>query len=188
MIADSNAPTVHDALAGNLRRLRIASHLSLSELARATGLSKGTLSGIESGRANPTVETLAGLAAALQVAVVELLEEPPLGEVRVARAAGARFVRRDGVGRRALETLGPGGGLEIAEIALDARRLQEAGPRAHGTRASVYVLDGTLIAGPVERSTELGAGDYIAFPADVPHVYETGRRAARALVLTQTPG
>jgi quercetin dioxygenase-like cupin family protein len=27
-------------------------------------------------------------------------------------------------------------------------------------------------------------GDYMSFPADVPHGYEAGRRAARALVLT----
>jgi len=33
--------------------------------------------------------------------------------------------------------------------------------------------------------TELGAGDYASFPADVPHVYESGRHPARALVLTQ---
>jgi quercetin dioxygenase-like cupin family protein len=46
------------------------------------------------------------------------------------------------------------------------------------------VLEGKLIAGPVERVTELSAGDYASFPIDVPHVYETGRAAARALLLT----
>jgi transcriptional regulator with XRE-family HTH domain len=184
---DSRARAVQDQLAANLRRLRIARHLSLSELARATGMSKATLSGIENGRANPTVETLASLAAALRVSIVELLEEPPLGEVRVVRAAGATPARRDGVARRALEAVGADGSLELHEIALDARHLHEEAAKPAGTRASVYVLDGTLIAGPVERSTELGAGDYIAFPADVAHVYETGRHAARALLLTRSP-
>src|SRR5436853_1052556 len=80
---------VQGVLAANLRRLRIARHLSLSELARATGISKATLSGIENGRANPTVETLAGLAAALRVSLVELLEELPLPDVRVVRATKA---------------------------------------------------------------------------------------------------
>ena len=56
-----------DRCAANLRRLRIARHLSLSELARATAISKATLSSIENGRANPTVETLAALAGALRV-------------------------------------------------------------------------------------------------------------------------
>jgi quercetin dioxygenase-like cupin family protein len=75
----------------------------------------------------------------------------------------------------------------VAEIALGARQLQDVASKPEGTRASVFVLEGTLIAGPVERSTELGVGDYLSFPADVPHLYTAGRRATRALVLTHTP-
>src|ERR1700759_4422891 len=86
MIDDRSQPGIQDVLAANLRRLRIARHLSLSELARATTMGKATLSGIENGRANPTVETLAALAAALRVPIGELLEELPLGELRVVRA------------------------------------------------------------------------------------------------------
>jgi hypothetical protein len=51
----------------------------------------------------------------------------------------------------------------------------------------MYVLAGTLIAGPAERYTELASGDYASFPADVPQLYETTRHAARALLLTQVP-
>jgi len=46
------------------------------------------------------------------------------------------------------------------------------------------VLEGKLIAGPVERMTELAPGDYASFPVDGPHMYETERTGARALVLT----
>jgi transcriptional regulator with XRE-family HTH domain len=179
--------TLQEVLSANLRRLRIARRLSLSELARATTMSKATLSGIENGRANPTVETLAALAAALGVSVVELLDEPAPGEVRVVRATVAGSVDGEGVERRLLETLGPGSGTEVSEVAVAARQAHELRPRAAGARAGVYVLAGTLIAGPVERSTELAAGDYMAFPADVPHLLEAGRRAARALLLTQLP-
>ena len=47
-----------------------------------------------------------------------------------------------------------------------------------------YVLEGKLIAGPVERVTELSAGDYASFPVDAPHLFEAGRKPARALLLT----
>src|SRR4051794_26906239 len=181
MIADRE---VQDVLAANLRRLRIARHLSLSELARATAMSKATLSGIENGRANPTVETLAALASALRISVVELLGELPLGDVCVVRAAGARFGQRDGLAHLLLEAAD---GHEVAVIALEARQVQEVEPNPEGARASLYVLDGPVIAGPVERSTELGTGDYMAFPADVPHLYSAGRKAARALLLTWMP-
>jgi transcriptional regulator with XRE-family HTH domain len=188
MIEDRHLRGVQDVLAANLRRLRIARHLSLSELARATAMSKATLSGIENGHANPTVETLANLAAALHISLVELLDEIPLGDVHVVRAVDSRFGERDGLSHRLLESVARGGSLEVAEIALGAGELREVKPNAEGARASVYVLDGTLIAGPVERSTELGKGDYIAFPADVPHVYAAGRRPTRALLLSQLPG
>jgi hypothetical protein len=49
------------------------------------------------------------------------------------------------------------------------------------------ILDGKLVAGPVERSTELAPGDYASFPTDVPYLYATGRQSARALLLSQRP-
>jgi transcriptional regulator with XRE-family HTH domain len=176
--------TLQERLAANVRRLRIARQLSLSQLARATGTSKGTLSGIENGRANPTVDTLAALASALAVSVTELLDEQPLGEIHVLRAAEAGFRRRNGLDLRPLEELALGRNVEVAELALSARQLREVPPKAAGARTSAYVLAGSLIAGPVERSTELGTGDYISFPADVPHVYAAGRQTARAVLVT----
>jgi transcriptional regulator with XRE-family HTH domain len=173
------APRPQDLLAANLRRLRIARRLSLSELARATGMSKATLSSVESGRSNPTVETLAALAGALRVSLGELLEEPPLGQVRVVRAS------RDGALPRELDRV-EDANVEMAEQAWPPRELDERAPAPAGTRAGVYVLDGRLIAGPAERVTELTTGDYASFPVDVPHVYETQRAGARALVLTYT--
>jgi transcriptional regulator with XRE-family HTH domain len=179
MIVDRHEPDVQAVLAANLRRLRIARRLSLSELARATAMSKATLSGIENGHANPTVDTLASLAAALRIPVVELLGELPQGRVRIVRRTEARAGRRD----RLLEALD--GGADVVELTLGARERHEAEPKPEGARTSVYVLEGTLVAGPVERSSELGTGDYMSFPADVPHSFETGRHAARALTLTR---
>ena len=170
MLATGSPSRPQEVLAANLRRMRIARRLSLSELARATGMSKATLSSVESGRSNPTVETLAALAAALRVSLSELLEEPPLGEVRVVRAGAARSHR----GGRHCPLRARVGPAEVEE--------PEPGPA--GSRAGVYVLEGKLIAGPVERVTELAPGDYASFPVDVPHLYETGRTRARALVLT----
>ncbi len=167
------APRPQEVLAANLRRLRIARRLSLSELARATGMSKATLSSVESGRSNPTIDTLAGLADALRVSLGELLEEPPLDEVRIVRHGGhGALDRSDDHGiALSVRTWGPG---QVDE--------PDLGPA--GARAGVYVLEGKLLAGPVERVSELAAGDYASFPADVPHMYETGRAGARALVLT----
>lgn len=176
-------PVVQQLLAANLRRLRIARHLSLSELARATGISKATLSSIEGGSSNPTVETLAALAGALRVTLGELLEELPLPPVRVLRVADAQRRPRDGGTVRPLERFAAQDGeqLSLAEIELPAGHRREHPRCPDGTRIGVYVLTGKVIAGPAERSTELGEGDYMTFPADLPYVFETGRHPARLL-------
>jgi transcriptional regulator with XRE-family HTH domain len=186
MIGDQNGDAVSHVLAGNLRRLRIARHLSLSELARATGISKATLSGIENGGANPTVETLAGMSAALRVSFAELLEAPALGEIRVVRSRELR-APGDGTPRRLLGALAADGSGEIVELVLAARQVYELEARPSGARTHVYVLVGRLIAGPAERPTELASGDFASFPADAAHIFEAARHPARALLLTQAP-
>jgi transcriptional regulator with XRE-family HTH domain len=186
MIDDRNGNDVRRVLAANVRRIRIARHLSLSELARATAMSKATLSGIENARANPTVETLAGLAGALRISFSEMLEEPPLGEIRVVRSTHVQ-APCEGVRRRLLDAMSSGASGEVAELVLAARQTYELEARPSGARAQLYVLAGRLIAGPAERYTELAAGDYASFPADVPQVYEATRHPARALLLTQAP-
>ncbi len=176
---------VQELLAANLSRLRIARHLSLSELARATGTSKATLSSIENARSNPTVTTLSALADALRVSLGELLQELPLPEIRVVRAAQSRLEDGAGLPQRAIDTIG---GVSVSEIAVPAGAIHEREPLAAGARAHLFVIQGKLIAGPVERQTELAAGDYVSFPADVPYLVEARRHAARALLMTEQPG
>jgi transcriptional regulator with XRE-family HTH domain len=170
-------------LAANLRRLRIARRLSLSQLARTTGASKATLSGIESARANPTMSTLAALAAALRVSLGELLDEPPAGEVRVVRAA-QRPLQPDGeVRRRLIDELSAGGPVAVHELELPAHQLYLPPVGPPGARTHALVLEGTVIAGPLECASELGPGDYISFLSHIPHQLESTRRPARALLL-----
>ena len=161
---------IDDQLAANVRRLRIARHLSLSELARATGIGKATLSSIENGRANPTVGTLAAVAQVLGVQVAELLEEPELGEISVVRVRAV-----DGPERRITDG--------VRELALAPHQRHESPPGASGAREELFVAEGRLVAGPAERITELAQGDYASFPADVGRVYETAARAARVLAI-----
>lgn len=178
---------IKDVVAANVRRLRIARRLSLSELARATGAGKATLSAIESGRANATVGTLSLVAAALAVPLASLVEEPPFGEVRVVR--GARAPGRPAAPRRrVVDAFEVADRLEVVEVDLPARHAEELAAGPAGCREELYVLRGTIIAGPVERISELTAGDYASFPADVPRHLETRRAAARALLLRHGGG
>lgn len=184
---DGNA-AVAAQVGANLRRLRIASRQSLSELARATQISKATLSGIERGAGNPTIQTLAALAGALRVGVAELIEPAPVEEMRIVRGDRRDLAVGDRPAVRELERAELQGRLEIRELALAAGHIQEQPPAPVGSRVHLLILEGLLIAGPLERISELESGDWCSFPSDVEHVYETGRLMARALMLSYTPG
>lgn len=67
-------------VAWNLRRLRVRRGLSQEALAVDAGVDRSYVGRIERGVENPTVETLDRLAAALDVAVSELLLVPKHGE------------------------------------------------------------------------------------------------------------
>jgi transcriptional regulator with XRE-family HTH domain len=170
-------------LAANVRRLRVARRLSLSELARTTGIGKATLSAIENGNANPTIGTLTLLAGALRVRLAELVEEPLLGEVRIVRATDAEPVDGDGLRRRAIDRFAADGPVELVELALPPGHAHELEPRGAGTREELLVLRGTVLAGPVERVSELSAGDYASFPGDVTRLVETRRHGASVLLI-----
>jgi transcriptional regulator with XRE-family HTH domain len=184
---DVDGGGVRARLAANMRRLRVAHHQSLSDLARSTGVSKATLSGIERGRANPTIDTLTALAGALQVSIAELLQEAELGEIRIVRAGRPERRSPTKACARPLEAIGLNGTIDLFELTLPARNVHRVPPQASGSRSHVLVLQGKLIAGPAERISELATGDYASFPADVPHLYEAIRGPVRALVLDTCP-
>ena len=62
-------------LAKNMRRLRLAKGLSQDALAADADQHQGLISEIENGRANPGIDTLGKIAAALGVHPHELFEE-----------------------------------------------------------------------------------------------------------------
>ncbi|MEC5293604.1 helix-turn-helix transcriptional regulator [Aurantimonas sp. C2-6-R+9] len=71
----------------NVQRLRRKRDISQEELSLRSGCTRGYLSGIETGRRNPTVLFLASLAKALESDVSEFFVRP--AKVRATRKGGA---------------------------------------------------------------------------------------------------
>ena len=74
-----------DDLRGKLRALRTVQGLTLEDLARSVGLSKSALSQIESGRIDPSLETLRRLVQAQKVTLASLFETRAAVDDRVVR-------------------------------------------------------------------------------------------------------
>ena len=63
-----------EVIAASLRAERRRAGLSLAEVARRAGIAKSTLSQLESGSGNPSIETLWAISTALDVPFARLVE------------------------------------------------------------------------------------------------------------------
>lgn len=170
------APT--DAgLSPRLRALRLAAGLSLSQLARMTGLTKGYLSKVERGAAQPSIGSICRIAEALQLPPGRLLaagEARGAGAADLARASGARARAAPEPAEKAqlaLRPLFPDSGARLAAMEmwppLAAR--PAAASSAHAGEEFLHVLSGRMeITFSDERFT-LGPGDSLRFDARRPH-------------------
>ncbi|UQU63278.1 XRE family transcriptional regulator [Couchioplanes caeruleus] len=160
-------------IAAALRRERERVGISLAELARRAGLAKSTLSQLENGTGNPSIETLWSLGVALGVPFSRLVE-PPAPVVRVIRAADTPRLRADHADFAA-SLLAAGSShtrRDLYVMELEPGQPREAEAHIPGSVEHVVVAAGRLRTGPTGEFVDLGPGDYVAFPGDVPHHYE----------------
>jgi transcriptional regulator with XRE-family HTH domain len=169
-------------IGSNLRRLRVERQLSLAELASQSHVAKATLATIEQGRGNPTIETLWALAIGLGVAFSDLMEQPEDVELAVVRADEGQHVVSGPLDLRLLDRLERASLTEVFAFTLSGRH--EGLPHGAGIVERVFVTEGRLTAGPADDTTELGAGDFLRYPADRPHVYDGD---ARGVLLVEYP-
>jgi transcriptional regulator with XRE-family HTH domain len=160
-------------IAAALRRERERAGISLAELARRAGLAKSTLSQLESGTGNPSIETLWALGVALGVPFSRLVEPPP-SPVRVIRSGEGTSLRADRAEfvAKLLATGAPHTRRDIYVFELDPGDAREAEPHIPGSVEHIVVASGRIRCGPVGETAEVGPGDYVTFPGDVPHRYE----------------
>lgn len=171
-------------IAANLRTLRTERDLSIVTLAKRSGIARATLTKLEAGQGNPTIDTLYALADALGVALGDVIGEPnPAARTLVLRAgAGTRV--SGAVSARLVDRVHGHRLAEIYEVSFATRR-RTADPHPSGVIESLVLTDGRLRIGPVSDPVELGPGDYIRFPGDVPHLYEAiGEPASGILVMS----
>ena len=181
-------PTAAQALARNLAQKRQERGISLSELARRSGVSKATLSGLERGTGNPSIDTVWLLAEALNAHFGDLFEDDGQDLTRVRRFEDAQVVTfEEGfVGRRVLSCQARGG-IECYMLDLDAGVTRRVGPHAPGVMEHLIVFVGRAEVGPEGEPTILETGDCLSFSADRPHIYSAIDGPARLLSIAEYP-
>ena len=157
----------------SLRRERARVGLSLTELARRAGIAKSTLSQLESGTGNPSLETLWALATALGVPLGRLID-PPKSDIRVIRAGEGVIMHaeHDPYEAAMLASCPPGARRDIYRVSAEPGEGHLARPHTAGTVEHLILGTGRVLAGPEGEAVELGPGDYLRYPCDVPHVFD----------------
>ena len=149
-------------IAPRLRQLRKKRDITLDELAQATGISKSTLSRLESGQRKPSLELLLPIVAALSVSLDEIVTSPRIDDPRVPQ----KSTRSDG---RILTPLSQHHGEPQAfKITIPATD-REPTLRTHGGYEWIYVLSGRLRMVLGEHDIIMGAGEAAEFDTKNPH-------------------
>jgi transcriptional regulator with XRE-family HTH domain len=184
MAQDKGAPLA--VIAASLQRERRRSGLSLAEVARRAGIAKSTLSQLESGTGNPSIETLWALCVALDVPFARLVEPPP-PTVRVIRAGEGPTVaaeRADYVAT-VLASCPPHARRDIYRIWAQPGTSRDSDPHMPGVIEHVVLSAGRALVGLADDPVELGPGDYIAYPGDLPHVFEALEPDTAAVLVSE---
>lgn len=181
----SEAPAVDAALelvAPRLRRIREHRGLTLVDLAAQTGISKSTLSRLETGQRRPTLELLLALALVYRVPLDELVGAPDVGDPRI------RLKPRRVHGRTVVPLSGQPGGVQAWKILIP---VTQSTPklRIHDGSEWLYVLTGKMRLILGAQDVVLSEGEVVEFDTAVPHWFgSTGEQAAEVLSVFGRPG
>jgi transcriptional regulator with XRE-family HTH domain len=171
-MADTAANVV-TLIAASLRRERARTGLSLTEVARRAGIAKSTLSQLEGGTGNPSVETLWALGVALGVPFSRLVDPPRRGiQVIRAREGPVVHAERSDYEATMLASCPPGARRDIYRISAQPGPPRASQPHMPGTMEHLVLSTGRVLAGPAGEAVELWPGDYVTYPGDVPHIFD----------------
>lgn len=170
-----------DGVGPRLQRLRKQRGITLTSLSTATGISKSTLSRLETGQRRPSLEVLLPLARAYRVPLDDLVGAPEVGDPRI------RLKPRRVNGRTVLPLTRPGG-VQAWKIVIPASQ-SRPDPRAHDGFEWLYVLSGRMRLILGDRDLVLGVGEAAEFDTQVPHWFgSTGDGPAEVLSIFGRPG
>ena len=175
------SPRPRPLVGGRIRRRRVERGLTLAGVAELSGLNVGYLSQVENDKASPSLETLASLAAALDVPIAWFLIDTSAAP-RVVRAADRP--RRRGREGGGLTQVDGGIARDLAIFEGTMPPGQRTGLHAHPGDEHHIVLSGRLRITQGETVVEAGPGDYVLLDGTLPHDAQTvGDEAVRLLIV-----
>src|SRR5260370_21104741 len=175
-----------EVIGASLRGERRGSGLSLTEVARRAGIAKSTLSQLESGAGNPSLETLWAICVALDAPFSRLLD-PPRPHIQVIRADEGPTVSAAQADYQAtlLAACPPAARRDLYRILAEPGHARASQPHMPGVVEHLVISARRALAGVAGEPVGLGPGDYICYPGDVPHVFESLEPRTQAVLVSE---
>ena len=173
IMTGANVDTISQALAGKIKNYRKISKLSLDELSRRAGISKGMLVEIEKGSANPSIGILCKLSAALGLSVADLVNvssEPAVHLVDAPEIPTLWHGPLGGTARLLAGTTGPDM-IELWQWEMAPGERFDSDGHTTGTVELFHVEQGILTIGIDGEQWQVKAGQSLVARTDVPHHY-----------------
>ena len=178
MTSMTTPDAVAAAIGRNVRALRQQRRLTLDALAAASGVSRGTVIQVESGKANPSIATLVALSEALQVGVASLVDTGSDPRVVVRRGSEAPRLWTSDAGSTATLRIGtdPPDLVELWDWTLQPGDAFDGLAHPVGTEEILTVISGQLTITVGETTAHLDVDDTVMFQAHAPHRYACADR------------
>jgi transcriptional regulator with XRE-family HTH domain len=182
----NQAATLGARIARALRRERERAGLGAAELARRAGVAKATVSQLESGTGNPSVETLWAIATALDVPFSVFVDAPG-AQTHVVRAADRPGIRASDAPYEAflLAAGAPHARSDLYLLRAQPGEPRRSLPHSSGTTEHVVLISGSASVGPAGEPVVLHPGDYMRYRGDAPHVFEARERDTTAVLVSE---
>jgi transcriptional regulator with XRE-family HTH domain len=158
-------------LARNLVNLRRTRGLTQDMLARDAGVPRSTIANLESGEGNPSLAVLVKVAQALAVPIDELLASPRAMVRHWSADEVTLRTKGRGVSLRPLvpEPV-PDSMMDVMDFAPGA--IMGGTPHLPGTREFFSCIEGRVRITVAGDAFEVGTGEVLAFPGNLPHSYQ----------------
>jgi transcriptional regulator with XRE-family HTH domain len=171
-----------DQVGPRLKRFRTQRRMTLTGVAETTGISKSTLSRLETGGRRPTLELLLTLSHAYRVSLDDLVAAPEEGDPRL------RLKPAHVKGRTVIPLTRQPDGMQAWKIVIPTSKSSPK-PRAHDGHEWIYVLSGHLRFVLGDQDLLLGPGEVATFDTTVPHWFgSAGDAPAEILSIFGRPG
>jgi transcriptional regulator with XRE-family HTH domain len=171
-----------DQVGARLKRLRTQRRMTLTGVAKATGISKSTMSRLETGQRRPTLELLLALSHAYRVPLGNLVAAPEEGDPRIQLKPGQ--VK----GRTVIPLTRQPDGMQAWKIIIPTSKVTPE-PRAHDGYEWIYVLSEHMRFVLGDQDWVLGPGEVASFDTKGPHWFgSTGDEPAEILSIFGRPG